>query len=47
MIDSPVVAREYYPRLAERVAVHHLFRFLTLLLTRFDIRIPVSLSVNA
>ena len=33
MIDSPVVAREYYPRVAERVAVRNLFRFPNFLLT--------------
>lgn len=27
MIDSPVVAREYYPRVAERVAVRDSFHF--------------------
>lgn len=32
MIDSPVVAREYYPRVAERVAVRNLFCFTKFLL---------------
>ena len=46
MIDSPVVAREYYPRVAERVAVRHSFRFPELLIS-FDDRTPASLSENA
>ena len=46
MLDSPVVAREYYPRVAERVAVRNLFRISKPLLTRIDDRIPVLLFVS-
>jgi len=42
MIDSPVVAREYYPRVAERVAVRNLFRFPVFPLTGVENRILVS-----
>ena len=46
MIDSPVVAREYYPRVAERVAVCSLLPLPKRLLTEYENRTPVSLSVN-
>jgi cohesin loading factor subunit SCC2 len=47
MIDSPVVAREYYPRVAERVAVRHPFRFPDLCLIPIKNRTLVSLYENA
>jgi len=46
MIDSPVVAREYYPRVAERVAVRDLFRSPVFLLTGVGDRILVSRFVS-
>jgi len=47
MIDSPVVAREYYPRVAERVAVRNLFRFPVFFLTGIKNRILASQFVSA
>lgn len=45
MIDSPVVAREYYPRVAERVAVHISLHLPEFQLT-IDDRILVSLFAS-